>query len=231
MQTRHPALPEHRPLTSAHRGGNSIPEARHAIAIGCDLLETDVWYHHGRLELRHMHRLGSLPVLWERWKVRLDRTRLDLPTLLHAIDDEALLFLDLKGADLRLGPAIVAASRRHAPGRRVALCGRNYPQLDAVLEEPEVTIFYSVGEQREFAEVLPRLARMAWPAVSLHRKLATPECMRQLKELNATVLCWDVGTLAQARCLHELGVDGFTSHNLPLLARIARYRADALIAP
>lgn len=229
MRTRHPNLPQHRPLTIAHRAGNTVEEARHAIALGCDLIETDIWLRNGVLDLRHMHRLGPLPILWERWKIGLDLHPLALTDLLSAIDADSLLFLDLKGTDPRLGQAIVRELRQDAPGRRVALCGREYPQLDAVVDEPEVTVFYSVGDEKEFAEAWPRLEHMEWPAISLHRKLATPEVLDRLNSMNATVVCWDVSTIEQARGLHEMGVDGFTSDNFEMLERIIQKGSAALI--
>ena len=228
MQPRHPNLPRHRPLTIAHRAGNSVQEAQHAIALGCDLIETDIWLHNGKLDLRHMHRLGPLPIYWERWRISIGLPRLGFNDLLGAIDEDSLLFLDMKGDDPRLGPAIVNELRQHAPGRRVALCGRSYPQLDAVLDEPEVTIFYSVGEQKEFAAAWPRLEQMEWPAISIHRKLISSEVMDRLNAMNATVICWNVNTTEQARMLHEMGVDGFTSDNLELLQRLVVKGQDAL---
>jgi len=231
MTQRHPNLPQHRPLTSAHRAGNTVQEARHAIALGCDLIETDIWLHNDRLDLRHMHRLGPIPILWERWRIRLDTSPLTLNMLLETIDADSLLFLDLKGDDPELGPAIVRELRQRAPGRRVALCGRDYPQLDAVLNEPEVTIFYSVGEEKEFAAAWPRLENMEWPAISIHRKLITPAVMDRLNAMNATVICWDVNTIDQARVLHHMGVDGFTSDNLDLLKNLVDHGAAALIQP
>lgn len=224
----HPSLPQHRPLTSAHRAGNSIHAAIHADRLGIDLIETDVWLREQDLDIRHMHRLGKLPILWERWKVRLDLRSLKLHMLLRALEDDALLFLDLKGQEPDLGRVIVDELREHAPNMRVVLCGRSYPQLDPLVGEPGVTVFYSVGEAKEWAAAWPRLERMEWPAISIHRKLVTPEVMQRLKAMNATVICWNVMTAAQAADLYAMGVDGFTSDNLDLLADIARRREAAL---
>lgn len=178
-----------------------------------------------------MHRLGPLPILWERWKIRLALHPLTLADLLDTIDEDSLLFLDLKGEDSRIGPAIIDEMRRTRPGRRIALCGRSYPQLDAVLGEPDVTVFYSVGEEHEWPEAWPRLEAMAWPALSLHRKLATPDTMERLRAMNATVVCWDVNTVSDARRLWDLGVSGFTSDNLTLLRALADQGVDALKVP
>src|SRR5699024_1925019 len=148
--------------------------------------------------------------------------------VLATIDEDALLFLDLEGEETELGPAIVDEMRRASPGSRIALCGRSYPQLDAVLGDPDVTVFYSVGEEDEWPEAWPRLEAMEWPALSLHRKLATPETMDRLNSMNATVVCWDVNTIRDARHLREMGVAGFTSDNLDLLRELVEHGDDAL---
>lgn len=224
----HPKLPQHRPLAIGHRAGNTIRDAQRAVEIGCDMIETDIWLKDGRLEVRHLHRLGSTPILWERWRLRYDPSGLQLHELLAAIDDDALLFLDLKGEEPDLGTAIVEEIRRCCPGRHVTVCGRNYTQLDRIVDEPEATIFYSVGDSKEWAAAWPRLERMEWPAISLHRKLVTPEAMARLQAMNATVVCWDVNWTAHAQMLFELGVDGFTSDNVELLHAIAEQRESAL---
>ncbi len=228
MQTRHPGVPQHRPLSIAHRAGNSIMEAQRAAAIGCDLIETDIWSRAGRLEVRHMHRMGPLPILWEKWRVRIGWPRLTLHELLDGLDDEAQLFLDLKGDNPDLGRTIVEMLRTQATARKAVLCSRSYSQLDPLVGEPGVTIFYSVGELKEFAAAWPRLERMEWPAISMHRKLATPETINRLKHMQATIICWNVNTTEQARHLHQLGVDGFTSDNLWMLRQIAERGAEAL---
>lgn len=221
MAKLHPRLPQHRPLAIAHRAGNAIDDAKRAIRIGCDMIETDVWLRGDNLDVRHMHRLGPLPILWERWRLGIDRKGLKLHELLDATGDDVLLFLDLKGNEPDLGEAVVEEIRRTAPGRHVAVCGRTYEQLDRIIDEPEVIVFYSVGEAKEWDAAWPRLARMEWPALSVHRKLVNGEVMARLKEMNATVVSWDVNTSAYAQLLWELGVDGFTSDNAALLHAMA----------
>lgn len=216
-------LPDHRPLMIAHRGGNSIPCACEAAWLGADMIETDIWLRGNRLEIRHMNRLG--PILWERWRVAIGWPRLTLRELLQGTPDDALLFLDLKGEDMELGPAIVDELRRTAPERPVAVCGRNYPQMDRLLATPNVLLFYSVGEMKEWAAAWPRLEAMERPALSLRRSLATPAVMSRLNEMNATVVCWDVNTPEQLKSLQEIGVDGATTDSPDLIRQVVRARA------
>lgn len=228
MSHQHSVLPPHRPLTSAHRAGNDLALARKVIAMGVDLIETDVWLHEGRLELRHRNTMGPIPLLWDRWSLRPGwGPRLLLRDLLEATPQDAMLFLDLKGEELGLAPKIVQEVRSVQPGRQVVVCGRNWPQLDPVVDEPDVTVVYSVGDEKERAAVLSRLRQLAAPAISVHRELITPDFMTAIKEMDTTVISWDVNTPEQARVLHEMGVDGFTSDNLDMLARIAQNRGQA----
>lgn len=223
MPGRDPRLPHHRPLAVAHRAGNSVVAAHEAIRLGADMLETDIWLSGSRLEIRHKHRLG--PILWERWSLAPGwGHQLTLGELLAETPDDALLFLDLKGEELDLGPAILRELREHAPNRLVAACGRNYPQLDALRGEPNVVLFYSVGEEKEWAEAWPRLEAMEHPALSLRFPLATPPVLDRLHEMGATVVCWGVETFAQLQLLDDMGLDGATTDNGGLITLINERR-------
>jgi glycerophosphoryl diester phosphodiesterase len=223
MSSRHPRLPHHRPLAIAHRGGNSIADVREAVLLGADMIETDIWLHGDRLEVRHLHRKG--PIYWERWRVTIGFGKyITLRELLEGTPDDALLFLDLKGDNPALAPAILAELRQTAPNRHVAVCGRDYPQLDPMIESPNITLFYSVGEQKEWARAWPYLEAMEWPALSLKRSLATPEVLKRLKAMNATVVCWDVQTPGQLLALEQIGVDGATTDSAELIRHVVAAR-------
>ena len=225
----HPHLPPHRPLAIAHRAGNDLAFARRAFTLGCDMVETDIWRYRRRLELRHLKTMGPIPLLWDRWTLRPGwTTRLELRHLLDATSPEHLLLLDLKGKDPHLARAIVEDIRDSQPDRRIVLCGRTWPQLDEVADDPEVTVFYSVGSDQELAAVWTRLDRMAHPAVSIHSRYVTADLMRRFRQIGTTVVTWAVDTYEHARALWELGVDGFTSDNLDMLAHIAEERDEAL---
>jgi glycerophosphoryl diester phosphodiesterase len=219
MSPRDPRLPHHVPLAIAHRGGNSLDVAREALRVGADMLEADIWLHNGRIEVRHMHRLG--PVFWERWRLALSwRDPLTLRELLSGTSDDTLLFLDLKGEELDLGPAMVEELGRTAPGRMIAVCGRNYRQLDPLVDHPNIVVFYSVGERKEWPEAWPRLEAMPYPALSLKYQLATPTVAQRLGALGATVVCWGVRTSSELATIVDLGFDGATTSNHDLITRI-----------
>lgn len=221
MSRRHPALPQEGLVASGHRAGNTVEVAMAAIDRGIDLIETDIWYRHGNLEIRHQRRLGWTPFYWESGHLSVHIGRqLHLREILRGTPETSLLFLDLKGEELELGPAIVEEIATTSPGRIVAVCGRNYPQIDLIVNEPGIVPFYSVGKPDEWESAWPRLKRMAYPAVSLHADLATEATMTRLKDMGATVVCWAVDTAEQACELAARGVDGFTSDSTDLLQKI-----------
>lgn len=227
MMTRDPRLPHHQPLAIAHRAGNSLAHACAALGIGADMLETDIWLYGERIEVRHLHRLG--PILWERWRLAPGwGDQLVLPELLDATPDDALLFLDLKGDDPALATALLRELEHGAPDRLVAACGRDYDQLDGLRDQPNVVLFYSVGEVEEWAAAWPRLEAMRYPAISLRFSLVTPNVQERLHEMGATVVCWGVETMAELAMLEEMGFHGATTDNGALIAAINQRRSPSL---
>lgn len=214
-----------KPFGSAHRAGNNRAHALRAIEAGADLLETDIWLHKGRLELRHKQTLGPIPILWEKWSIAPGWTpRYTLRELLHDAPEDILLFLDFKGEEMELGPEVLKELQRSAPGRVVAICGRNYPQLQTIADEPNILCFYSVGDDEEWPTAQELIAASDYPALSIHASLATPDRMTWINELGGVVVCWDVQSEEHMRELRELGVDGFTTDNPKLLTRIRGLR-------
>jgi glycerophosphoryl diester phosphodiesterase len=230
MPFRHPDFPAQRPLAIAHRAGNSLALAQAAIAAGADMLETDVWAHRSRLEVRHAQRLWHLPLLWDnRRLVPAWRHQFELKEMLQWLPITTRLFLDLKGLAPSLGERVVDLIEQVQPERQIVLCGRTWALFDAVADHPRVSCFYSIGDARELAAVWGRLETMSMPAVSLQKDLPTTDVMARLNALNTTVICWTVNDLHEARRLHALGVDGFTSDNLDLIERIVQRREMAMV--
>lgn len=224
----HPAFPAHRPLAIAHRGGNSVAGALRAIELGADMVETDIWFHRGRLELRHVRTMGPLPLLWDRWELHPGwGHRLVLEEIMRATPATYPLFLDLKGDDRTLAARIVKAISHAQPDRPIMICGGHWPQMAMVEDNPAVWIFYSVGTPEELTGVWPWLARQAHPGISISYHLLSPKVIAELKAAGATIIAWTVNDPAIARDLFALGVDAFTTDNLDLLHRIATHRAKA----
>lgn len=214
-----------KPFASAHRAGNNRREALKAIEAGADLLETDIWLHKGRLELRHKETLGPIPILWEKWAIAPGWTRRYLlRDLLKDAPEDILLFLDFKGNNPDLGPEVLKELQRYAPERTVAICGRNYPLLQTIAEEPNILCFYSVGSEEEWPVAQELIAANSYPALSIEESLATPERMEWINSLGGVVVCWNVQTAERMQELRALGVDGFTTDSPELLYLIRKLR-------
>lgn len=214
-----------KPFASAHRGGNSRRQALAAIEAGADLLEADIWLHTGKLELRHKQTLGILPILWEKWAIAPGWVpRYHLRELLDDVPEDVLIFLDFKGTAMDLGPEVVHELQRFAPSRVIAICGRNYPQLQTIAHEPNIICFYSVGSEEEWPIAKELIAASNPPALSLDANLATPERINWMSSIGGTVVCWNVKSESQMNELRAMGVDGFTTDSPNLLARIRQLR-------
>lgn len=135
-----------------------------------------------------------------------------------------MLFLDFKGDEMELGPEVLNELQRFAPNRVVSICGRNYPQLQTIADEPNILCFYSVGDEKEWPEAQKLIAAADFPALSIKANLATPERMQWLDDIGGVAVAWDVQTPEEARSLRALGVDGFTTDNPELLTAIRKQR-------
>ena len=213
------------PFASAHRAGNSRQAAIRAIEAGADLIETDIWLHKGRLELRHKRTLGPIPILWEKWAIEPGwKPRYLLRDLLRDVPDDVLIFLDFKGDDQAMGPAVLEEMRRFAPDRVVATCGRNYPQLEAIDDDPNIITFYSVGEEEEWPVAQEFIRRSTTPALSLAAELATQERIDWISKLGGPVVCWGVTNPQEMKRLRAMGVDGFTTDSRDVIQDVRRLR-------
>lgn len=220
-------MPHHipTPFASAHRAGNNRDAALAAVEAGADLIETDIWLHNGQLELRHKQTLGPIPILWEKWSVSPGwLPRYTLRDLLQDIGEEALIFLDFKGENMALGPAVLAELERTAPGRVVATCGRNYPQLQTIADAENVITFYSVGEEAEWETAQKLIESSRQPALSLLADLATEVKLKWMQDIGGITVCWGVKDEDQMERLRAIGVDGFTTDSDELMLRIRRLR-------
>jgi glycerophosphoryl diester phosphodiesterase len=132
-----------------------------------------------------------------------------------------VLFLDLKGRDVRLSSLVIEVFDRDAPTRRYAVCSQTWHLLAPFEGRPAVTVAYSVGSRRQLRRVIPLLEQIGPHAVSIHARLLDPATMRALKAVASLVIPWAVKDEVQMRQLLDWGVDGISSENLDLL-RILR---------
>ncbi len=233
-----PDAPPARPLIIAHRAGNNLADLTEAFAVGVDYAETDVWFHRGRLEVRHDKPAGPLPFLWDRWSLKPSwEPRLLLDEVLAAASRRGRLFLDLKGRETGLADAMHAAIERANAAGAVAFCG-GWGHLDKLRELlPQAPALYTVGTLERLEELRPRLARRNMTGVSdvtgvsIDSRILTASIVSDLKEAGVeTIVSWRVETEETARRLLSWGVNGFTSDSLALLAAIREGRIEASTA-
>ena len=215
-----PAAAE-RPILVAHRAGKTRRALRAAVGAGVDWLEIDVWWHYGRLVVRHDPALWRLPVTYNRWRVGLALLPfLTLDNLLDAVGGTPVrLLLDLKGTAPQLPAALVEALRRREALTRAALCGQEWGPLDAARAlAPDLQVFFSLGRAEHMPAYLRRLEDgAAPPLISISHRLLTPERVDDLHRRGVTMIAWTVNDLSRARELVAWGVDGITSDSLGLL--------------
>jgi glycerophosphoryl diester phosphodiesterase len=238
-------------LAIAHRAGNDLAELREALDADMDLVEADVRYFRGALEVRHLKTLGPW-LLWDHpWEL-VRRRNATFPILKEVLadvtgpsaehsethehaqtpDPHSLLMLDLKGIRRKLPPAVARLLRTVAPGVPVAVCTRRWRMLNAFADDPAVRLVISAGSDRELRKLLSVLREPAetWPGgrrafgVSIKRTLLTPEVVRELHQNVDRVMTWPVDTPAELDDARRLGVSGVIGKDLSLLRDLVQRR-------
>ena len=215
------------PLLIAHRAGNEPERLRAAERGGADVIEADLHLRRGRLELRHLKTVGSLPVYWDRWALAPPWRRFDdLGDLLAAAQPETALLLDLKGRDPAVARMTSDALGRAGRAADVYVSAREWPLLDEI----DPTLARRIGSAARPAQ-LDGLVRYAearsLDGASLHLRLLDHERLRALRPHAALLMSWPVNHLHEADRATTLGVTGLISDSLPLLAELRRLRGTA----
>lgn len=212
--------PEH-PFAIAH-AGNTRRRLALALAADVDVVEADIWRHGRTMSLHHERRLPLLPLLFERWHVRLARGLLSIDDLLETVDGRAGLLLDLKSGGARAAGALLRALDRHPRTGRVEVSSHHWGTLRRLARaRPGVGVYFSIGRQR-MLETFERLPRDAVrPAgVSIQHGLLDERRVERLKLRDLRVYAWTVRDVARARLLLQWGVDGITCDDLSILASL-----------
>lgn len=219
-------------LAVAHRAGNDLVALRHALDAGVDLVEADIRYFRGALEVRHLKTLGPA-LLWDHpWEL-VRRRHATVPVLADVLAEcngEGRLLLDLKGVHPRLAGSVADLLRGTGGHPPVAVCSRNWGMLGAFGDDPAVRLVPSAGNRRELSRLLARLRAdpARWPGgrqaygVSVRRTLLTPEAVTELHTSVERVLTWPVDTAEELDHATRLGVSGVIGKDLTLLRRLRR---------
>jgi glycerophosphoryl diester phosphodiesterase len=212
------------PFVVAHRAGNCLRALRDAERLGISLVEADLRLFRGRIDVRHLKSVGSLPLYWDRWRLAAPWSRhLTLDDLLRATHSRTELMLDLKGRRVELAKRVADAIAPLVAERRFTLCARAPALLEPFRELP-VRRFQSVGSARQLARLLRRGAEPGVDGVSINARLLNADALRELRRVTDLVLTWPVNRVEEAHRLGGLGVDGLIS-DAPSLLLAARTRA------
>jgi glycerophosphoryl diester phosphodiesterase len=214
------------PLLVAHRAGNELDALRAAERAQVDLIEADLWYWHGRIEVRHTKTMGPLPLLWDRWLLAPGWTpRLQLDEMVSAARPDTELMLDLKGTAPAL-PALVSETMdRLAPGRRYTVASQSWDLLGMFEGMAHVRVLYSIADERMLERLTVRLGGRRVGGVGIDQRILTPSRLTALRALAPAVFTWTVNDPARFAELAGWGVDGVISdayaRMLPALGRPA----------
>lgn len=216
------------PFLVAHRAGNHLDllraaEAEHQGAI----VEADVHLFRGRLEIRHLKTLGPLPVFWDRWQLAAPwRPHLLLSELLATAAPATELMLDLKGKDPRLAARVIDAIEPYLGARRLTICARAWPLLEAFDGLP-VRRIHSVGTARQLRALISGAGTVRIEGVSIHERLLDLAAVTELRRVAGVVMTWPVNDLTRAGELARLGVDGLISDRPGAISGLAAPEAAA----
>ena len=200
------------PFIIGHRA-NSTREIAGFLKAGVDFIEMDLWVHHGRFESRHERALYPLPLLFERWYLRMRSPRFDLTETAAAVDGRAHLFLDLKNGRKGVIPLIRATLRRF-PGLHISASSSDWPTLRVLHDNLDgVDVFYSMAVPERLDLFLSVIERDTRPVgLSCRATLLTPAIIERMHALGLRVVAWTVDERDQARRLASWGVDAITTH-------------------
>lgn len=221
--------PEGHPAIIAHGAGNDRKALVQAVAAGADYIEVDLWFRRGRFEARHERRVRGLPVLFERWYLRLaPRHPVGLNELFESTRDGAALFLDLKDGGTAAAEELARAASAASPSCLVVSSQWWYILREFGRRVPAAAVFYSVDVQAKLDLALAVAERDPLPVgISCRASLLDPATVARAHELGLAVVAWTVDDPDEAAKLASWGVDGITTHRVRELHRLFGASAEA----
>jgi glycerophosphoryl diester phosphodiesterase len=230
----------------AHAYGNNRRALETALAAEVDMIEVDLWYRAGRIEVRHERRWSWLPVLadrrgralhavgrfvlplWSNYFLRPDIGTMKLDELLERTAGRKHLLLDTKARKRNESAAfatrLAETIDRHQARDWVAVCGQYWPVFrDLRAVAPRIEVRYSIEWPRQwqrFVEMAP--ADPGARCVCIEHRFLDEERQALLERQDVSIYCWTVDDPQDARRLVDRGVHGITSNDLSLLAALPR---------
>jgi len=215
------------PLLVAHRAGNDLHALRAAEQAGVDLVEADVWWWRGRLEVRHSKTMGPIPLLWDRWMLAPGWTRrLTLEALVRATQPGTELMLDLKGSASELPGLVLDAMARDAPGRAYTVSSQWWDQLQPFEGVEQARAVYSIGNERMREAIEVRLGGRVADGIAIHERMLTAARVERLRELASTLFSWPINDRRRFDELVGWGVNGIISDRYASLLRAGDHAVE-----
>ena len=207
-------------MTIAHRAGNDRAALEQALSAGVDAVEADLRWDGGRIVARHARRLPFLPLYWDHWHLRLDRSpQLTLDEFLEQVRGRARPYLDLKAPTRPLLSALLEALRRHNAMKEAEVSTGHWRLLAELRRaEPDLRLVRTVGNRRHLAALLalPRDDPLR-AGVVIDRDLLDEELARRLRSVCQTLYVWGINDPEDARRVIGWGATGVIADSLELL--------------
>lgn len=216
-----------RPLLIAHRAGNHLEQLAPAASAGAQIIEIDVWFHRGRVEVGHDKTLGPIPLRWDRWSLALGRSRqLSISDVLTRFPADAKPMFDLKGTDPRLPERLQRAIEEDFPGRAYTVSSQNWAYLDEFLGADRAHVIRSVGSTEMLQQMRRDLETWSGAGIGLNQELLTNEVIDELRQATPLIVTWTVNDLERALDLVRRGVGGIITDRLAVIRAMRAEPAD-----
>jgi hypothetical protein len=220
------------PVLIAHRYGNALDRLAPASEAGADLVELDVWFHRGRLEVGHDKTLGPIPLRWDRWSLALGRRRpLTVADLIAALPHHLEPMFDLKGKHPGLAPALSALIAACMPGRPFAVASQHWNHLEPFIAAPDARVIRSADSPAALGLLVGEIGIWHGAGAGFNRHRFTPDLVDNLRRRTGLVLSWTVNDLPTARSLIAAGVTGIITDNLEVVRTLRADRDATSEAP
>jgi hypothetical protein len=209
-------------LLVAHRTPTTRAACERVAAAGARVFEADVQMGRGagpdRIVVSHFLQFGRF-LHRDNWRIRWHTGAVRDPQLADIeaiVPADCLVLLDLKEKTRERRARLVAALLESLPDRdRFRVCGHLLDDL----EDVRAAGFRTWRTARDSRELAALFAAGPLPdeAVSIRHTLLRPGVVERLHEHIPTVVAWTVNSLARARQLRAIGVDGLTTDSLEVL--------------
>lgn len=204
-----------RPLIVAHRAANRLDLLAEALEAGADMIEADVWYHRGRLEVRHSKTLGPVPIRWDRWSLERGwRLPLLLEDVVPFVAGRTRFMLDLKGGHSELSGGVMRLMHALADGAPYVVSSQWWEALAPFQEVEEATVLYSAGSARMLRALEAREGWGMREGVAAHRRLLSEAAVARFHEKMEVVASWPINRAEQLAEVGRWGVDWAISDTL-----------------